>query len=153
MPADNVNGSITLSTRLHVDTKFKVGEPIELRLTNNSDEIVAIPWDFGLKFFVYSNDEWVELQNLMEYYYGYKAEDNVYKSRKALPTDWYYLPPKGVEHDGVVSDGFTVVSGKPNLPSSDLPLTLRILVTAKIYREGELTDELVAAYKDVRIVP
>ena len=108
---------------------------------------------FGLNYYAYSDGEWIELENLMEYYYGYEAKDNVVNSRQALPTDWYYLPPRGVERDGVVSDGYTVVFGQPHLPYFDSSLSLRVLVTATIYRDGELTGEQVAAYKDLRIVP
>lgn len=128
---DDVN--ISLSMRIIGESKeFGAGDSIDFSLENVSSETILFPPDFGAKGFYYDSEQagWVQLENLISYY----------------PEMDRILGPKGgdlTSHD--------IVGFNPDEEGIDLPIQLRVVVFGYVYREGEVTDEAVAAYADATI--
>jgi hypothetical protein len=153
LSSKDVNKTIELYRNPLTKYPFKLGSFINLGLRNKSKEIVVIPaLNLGVRLFVIRDGSWFEIENTAQNLFTFKTSNNTYSSRKPLPTDMYYLTPRGMEYEGVVSDGFMVVSAIPGLNPSDLPTTLRFMVTGTIYRDGQPTNEQVIAYMDIKII-
>ena len=149
----NVNKAIVLYRNPLTEYPFRQGQFIALGVKNQSQEIVAFPaTSMGIQLFVFRDEGWIKVENTVQNLFPFKTSDNSYSSRKPLPTDMYFLAPKGMEYEGVVSDGFLVVNAIPVLVPSDLPVTLRFMVVGTIYRDGQPTQDQVVAYIDIKVV-
>jgi len=109
---------------------------IALGLYNESGEYIWFPDSgYGASSFIYleSEGKWVKLE-----------DRSVYLSEAEK-----ILPPKGKEEWW-----FGIVSVAPILPPDvQPPVTIRVVVVGRIYRDGKPTDEEVGTYLDVTLPP
>jgi|GEM_PF-4569101 len=108
---------------------------IVMGLENESGEYIWFPTtQHGARSFIYSESEsrWVELEDRE---IGFEVEE--------------ILPPKGKE-----KWWFGIIRVAPILPPDvQPPVTIRVVVVGKIYRDGKPTDEEVGTYLDVTLPP
>lgn len=153
LPSGDVNDTIQMYRDPFTDYPFKFGKIIDLGVRNQSKEMVVFLWDGGVRLYFLRDGVWIRVVDNLKRRYIVKTGNNTYNAREILPTDLFHLPPNGEEYDGEVSNGMRIVSASPVLDLSDVPTMLRFMVIGTIYRDGQPTDEQVAAYMDIKIVP
>ena len=114
--------------------KPKIGEFITLVLNNQSNKTIVFPADYGLKMYLYNDEdqEWIEVKNLEKY----SPEEN----KQVSPID-----------EGSLSQ--LLVSALPGLDKTSNPIDLRVMVIGTIYKDGTPTDKQVGAYTDITLQP
>jgi hypothetical protein len=114
--------------------KPKIGEFITLVLNNQSNKIIVFPPDYGLKMYLYNNEEqtWIEVKNLEKY----STEEN----KQVSPID-----------EGSLSQ--ILVSALPSLDTTSDPIDMRVMVIGTIFKDGISTDKQVGAYTDITLQP
>ena len=131
-----VPGSMNTGLRLklvEVNETLSGAPTITLFLENHSsDQVWFLAPQYGARIFVYSqsNGKWVEVDDLSTPVS--EVED--------------ILVPKG---QGINwgAEVFVV----PSIPDARAPVTVRIVVTGEVYRDGQRTGEEVGAYIDVTL--
>lgn len=133
LPYSEVNTKIRLSMPESLGNRLKIGDWVSVMVTNHTQGEIAFPPDYGLKLYIYQEEEWVEVENNMTY----------------VPNEEKYLPPEGVY-------GFRIVNFTPCVPVPEdrsSPAHLRVLVVGTTIPEGDEAAEKVAAYYDVVLHP
>lgn len=125
-----MNRSLELSAPLPYNT-FKIDDDVGLVLINHSNTPIILPQDYGVHIYQYSNNNWIPIQNLMEYPLGEKI---VY-------------PREGKPFREVVLVVY------PNI-LSDQRVKIRVVVIGNYYYEPKGTKGgSVGAYVDVILKP
>jgi len=128
LPAEALNTQIRVWSP---DGKvLKINMPISLAVQVVGSEEVIFPRDFGNRMFRYTDEGWVEVEN--------------------VPTDWgegFFLlsPSNGGPGDWTSTRVF------PWFEQTDEPILLRVFVEGKVYRQDEMTDDPVGGYVDVTL--
>lgn len=114
--------------------KPKIGEFITLELNNQSNKVIVFPADYGLKMYLYNNEDqtWIIVKNLEKY----------------SPEENKQISPLG---EGSLSQ--LLVSALPGLDKTLNPIDMRVVVIGTIYKDGTPTDKQVGAYTDITIQP
>jgi hypothetical protein len=112
---------------------YSPDDSIDFLLENMSREPIVLPHAFGARGFYYESETgtWVELDNLIQY----------------SPETQNLIGPKG----GSLSDRM-IVGFDPAEDGVELPIRLRVVVYGRFYRDDEITDEMVAAFAEARII-
>jgi hypothetical protein len=130
LPDSEMNTRIRLQAPDGWNT-LKIGDVVGIDVEVISDDQIAFSHDYGAKIFIYEDQEWREIPNLMKYPDGYllltDARGDVFK--------------KGV------------ASVAPVLPKTDKAVLMRIILIGNIYRNGQITTEQTAAYIDLELKP
>jgi hypothetical protein len=108
---------------------------VTLLIENHSnDQVRFLAPGYGARIFVYSESSgaWVEV------------DDRIVSTSESEDI----LVPKG---QGM--NWGAIVSVGPSIPDTRRPVTVRIVVTGEIYRDGQRTGEEVGAYMDVTLQP
>lgn len=63
---DEMNKSLRVSIPPELNN-LRIGKPISLVLENNSQEIIVLPQDYGIRIFQRVGDDWEPVENRMEY--------------------------------------------------------------------------------------
>jgi hypothetical protein len=130
IPEDEINSRFLIKAPAGWNT-FKVGKVIVLDVEVTSNDQVEFDYANGIRIFALEGNEWIEIQNLMNY-----PEGSILLS-----------PAKG---DPFKTGGVGVV---PLLEKSNDKVTLRIVLIGTIYKDGQKTNELTAAYVDILLHP
>jgi hypothetical protein len=130
IPAEEMNTKVQLSVPDGWNT-FKIGDIVGIAVKVSSNDQVAFAQDYGARMFLYRNEEWVEIPNIMHY-----------------PEGHIILSPAG---NDPFKEGEAGVD--PILPDEKQPATIRIYLVGHIYRDGQITPEVTASYIDVELEP
>jgi len=108
---------------------------IDLLIENHSnDQVWFLAPGYGARIFIYSelDGEWVEV------------DDRIVSASESEDI----LVPKG---EGI--NWGAIASVGPSIPDTNETMTVRVVVTGEIYRDGRRTGEEVGAYIDVTLQP
>lgn len=102
---------------------------------NQTAEPIGFPKDYGSRVYVYSDADntWQEVKNLV-----------IYQTNRPLR-----LEPKG---EGYVFSE-QPVGFQPDITTTDGSVMVRVFVQGRSFKDGRLTNEIVAAYLDVLLQP
>lgn len=135
IPIEEFNTHFKLTTDAGWNT-FKIDEVITLSIEVIGDEAVSFSYDEynqdrELALFILQNQQWVPVENLQQYPEGYLV----------------YGPAEG----DPLKRG--VLSVFPILDNKDQEALIRVVVTGKIFKDEQITDEKVVGYVDVQLKP
>lgn len=135
IPVEEFNTHFKLTTSAGMNT-FKIDEPIWLYIDVIGEETVAFDFDEynqdrELSLFILQNQQWVPVENLTQYPEGYLV----------------YGPAEG---DPLKRGVITVF---PILENQNQEALIRVVVTGKIFKDEQITDEKVVGYVDVQLKP
>jgi len=123
---------------------------ISLILKNISQDLIRFPVDFGIRMYTVNKEskQWEEVRN-GEYYQITAVGMNLESAKRKLELEGGYpLYPVSSNIEEISSEPITA---SPVLDGYELPLTLRLVVTGRVFRDDKPTDELISAYYDVEI--
>lgn len=69
---DEMNNSLHVSIPPELNN-LRIGNPLSLVLENNSQELIVLPQDYGIRIFQLVVDDWEPVENRMEYSSSRKA--------------------------------------------------------------------------------
>lgn len=130
VPNDELNTRLELSTPLGWNT-FRTRDMIGIVVKNMSQEDIFFTRDFGALIFLYQNNEWVKVSNIVTY-----------------PDRSFILPPWNGNNLN-----FHVADVSPDLREINKAVTIRVFLIGNIYRDGAVTEEKVVSYIDIRLRP
>jgi hypothetical protein len=128
-----------LNTKIHVSAPesvndFKFSSGVTLVVDNLTDDLIKLyPPGEGIKIYIKSNNDWIEIRNLINYY-PLSAE---------IP-----VPPKNTD-----SPGGSMFDVKPDILNANEKTTVRIVLIGQIYKNNLPTNQKVGAYTDVILFP
>ncbi|HEY9078052.1 MAG TPA: hypothetical protein VIO61_16065 [Anaerolineaceae bacterium] len=114
---------------------FRNEEDISLLIENLGNEDIAFPVDYGLQLFLYSDNNWVKIRQLVEY-------------PLVNPNDLLPIPPSKGDLRRM---GYPIIS--PYFPGLKKRTPMRVFVIGSVYKNGKITDERVGAYMDAFLEP
>lgn len=120
---------IALDTK---DNPYRIGTSIALGLKNLTDFTIIFPSDYGLQIYVFQDNEWSRIDNLMQY----------------IPEGNRQISPTGPD-----SPGQTGVDFFPDVPNSDKPIEIRVVIQGIVYVGEMPTEEQASAYIDIVLQP
>lgn len=127
--SDIMNTRVLLTTPSSVNT-FQVNDGIYVYVNNISTDQVIFKYDFGNRIFIYKDNEWIEVKDITENPEGYEI-----------------LSPSGGN-----AFKFGSISVMPIIQNiKNEPILVRIILIGNIYKDGTITDEIVASYIDVNL--
>ena len=112
---------------------LRIGSSVALLVENLSGEDIWFPSGYGPAIFVYSEieEEWLEVGDFMQ----------------------HESPKEEVLHPRGEAPWASVMDFLPELPSDAGATEVRVVVVGHIYRNGQPTNERVAAYLDITLRP
>jgi len=130
-PIQGVNGRLKL-TPLELSGPVIQGSEFDIDIENISVDAIWFAPDRGAKIWIYDEVEgkWTEIRNKIVY--------------SGVGT---VVEPKGNEPSR------TLAIIEPDLPQGNAPITIRVTVMGKVYRDGKPTDEDVGGWVDVTLPP
>jgi hypothetical protein len=125
---------LNASLRLYLNADMPTsGSSLNLVIENRSGRSIWFPQGFNIRVLTYEAGEhnWVELPNPVKY----------------VAPDGLTLDPFGGEW------AYDVISIGPELPTTDEPIVIRVLVSGEFYEAGQPTGEQVGAFTAIRVEP
>ncbi len=132
IPIETLNNDFKLYAPKGWNT-FRIGESVEILIEVVSEDPVIFENNFGVRLFIYTDDQWSEVANLMKY-------DRLKKEFIVYPVSGNAL---NTSSTGIV----------PKLPDNKKATMVRIFLFGNIYRNGAKTDEKTGAYIDLLLKP
>lgn len=130
IPEDEINSRFLIKAPSGWNT-FKAGKVIVMDVEVTSNDQIEFDEANGIRIFMLERNDWIEIQNLMNYPGG----------------SILLSPAKG---DPFKNGTVAVV---PLLEKSNDKVKLRIVLIGTIYKDGQKTNELTAAYIDILLNP
>jgi hypothetical protein len=133
IPINDINDTLTLSI-LNSAYDPRKGYDIDLLLENHSKNSISLPSDYGVMLLVYSDQdyEWIDLDNQMSYF----------------PEESRFLSPR----ENLASSR-KVFGVRPDIVNVSEMVELRIVVLGNILIGQAQTNQQVAAFVDVELLP
>lgn len=134
VPIDDMNDSFQIYVNKNDHQSLNFGTKIPIIFTNLSEKQIFFPTGFGIKLYVVENNQWLEVQNQVEYW-----------------GDRSYLQPKGSQKAG----GYLSTVIRPELPSEiygEKEAILRVVVVGEKINEINQSTP-VGAFVDLFIEP
>lgn len=128
VPMDGMNSKLEF---IALDSKadpYKIGTSISLGLKNLSKNRIIFPSDYGLQLYTYQDDEWIRVDNVMQYF----------------PEGNRQISPEGPDSPGQTAIGFF-----PKLIDMGKPISLRVVIQGIVYEGDNPTNEAASAYIDI----
>ncbi len=115
---------------------FKINEPVKLSIEVIGKEAISFSYDefnqdHELVLFILQDQQWVAVDNLAQYPEGYLV----------------YWPAEGEP----LKKG--IVSVFPVLDNLNDEVLLRVVLTGKIFKDEQITDDQVVGYVDIQLKP
>jgi hypothetical protein len=126
----DLNSSLSLYLNADMPTS---GSSLNLVIENRSGRSIWFPQGFNIRVLTYEAGEhiWIELNNRVT-----------------------YGGPEGVTLEPLGSDlAYAHVLIGPELPTTDEPIVIRVLVSGEFYEAGQPIGERVGAFTDIRVEP
>jgi hypothetical protein len=133
IPLQNMNDKFRIWP-MEGNGPFKIGTAIDMIVSVSGSEPVVFKPDYGLRIFLYEDNRWLEIDNLV----NYEHVDN----------DSILLFPA---NGNAWKEGIAAVYPKFNQPKR--AAFVRIISIGNVYREGHVTDEKTASFFDVKFIP
>jgi hypothetical protein len=131
VPVQGMNERIKLTPLVLTGPDKQVSE-IDIDVENISVDAIWFEPDHGVRIWIYDEvkGKWTEVRNKI-----------VFSGVGAV------VEPKGKEPSR------TLALIVPDLPQGNAPITIRVSVMGKVYRDGKITDEDVGGWVDVTLPP
>lgn len=130
LASEAVNSRFTVEAPPNWST-FQIGDGIGLQVKVVSEDEISFTYDFGARIFTRVKDRWVELENSMRY-----PEGSITLSSEPQPTR-----------------KAQIVIVAPIISTSDTPITVRVILFGKIFRDGKVTGDITAASINIDLYP
>lgn len=129
IPYNKLNKDLYLTAPIGWNT-FKTSDPIAINIKVTSSNTIVFQPDFGVRIFLEKNDSW----------------DEIFDDTKR-PGGLIHLSPESSWQD------YSSIVLYPDPFDRNDKTKLRIYIIGKVYRNGQITDELVGSYVDINLTP
>jgi hypothetical protein len=129
-----MNNKLKIISPIGLHNSFKNDQDLSLYLTVISDDQMAFKTDFGAKIFVFQDNQWVEVENRVDY--------------PGEKTQYFSLSPA----KGNPAEGASIIL-RPYKPGLNSVVPMRAIVVGYIMKNGDVTDEKTYGYIDLELKP
>jgi len=130
--SEDINSSIRITAPKSLNDGIKLNWPIGIHLENRTKHSIVLPWDFGIKIYLYEAGEWIEIENR---FISRQTEDVI-------------IRPQGPKNRGYIN-----ISVLPKLGGYNSPQVVRIMFVGTLIKNNQESDIPVLAFKEFKLSP
>lgn len=134
IPLEEMNKKLSISSPRGLGNSLLNGDDLELVVDNKSDHPVWFTDDYGVRIFIYIDNEWMEIEDKMSYETGEQYE--------------FMLPPS--HGDPFEMGASSMVPYQHNLKKT---VPLRVIIIGRVVENKKVTQQATAAYIDLILKP